>query len=480
MRTLLILRFRDFGHDTIAQHQEILRDRQAVWWGWWKKSSETIPESLSDLDLSSTRVGLYDSGADRYYQASVDAVQMFDGDAGPTPDQRSTPAYYNDERLPAWFRFTSVRELGEHEFEAAFPGFVPSASTLALFEGIGQDSGAGHVETSLGVDHSEDSGIVSAPGEAILHLSDLHFGKDHGFLFQPDAVSGLTLVDALLHGVESAGGSVGVVVVSGDLTTGGEGFTEAGEFLRELAVGLSLRHEHFIIVPGNHDIELAAAKPTNYDHEQPYLNFCRSFYLEDIDRPQSFRSFSTPSGCRYHVAGLNSVRLRDQEHKEYGFVGQDRYRPMFERLASAPSAPNGRLTLRAAVLHHHVLPVGNRVAPIAGRPSSMTLDAGGLIADAQLFGVHLLLHGHQHLPFIGQTSRVQPLTAGSGGAHDRRVLVVGNGSTGVEVARIDSELPYNSFGLYTPNDHHLSLRMFRFNTATAPSPHLEIDWPIDP
>jgi hypothetical protein len=68
--------------------------------------------------------------------------------------------------------------------------------------------------------------IVKAPGDAILHLSDLHFGSDYGFpLVRPipgRGMDALPLVEKISSRIfQELGIRVGVVVVSGDLITRG-------------------------------------------------------------------------------------------------------------------------------------------------------------------------------------------------------------------------------------------------------------------
>jgi hypothetical protein len=46
--TSIILRFRDLstpaGTTTIDEHREIIDAKTYVWWGWWHKQGETVPE----------------------------------------------------------------------------------------------------------------------------------------------------------------------------------------------------------------------------------------------------------------------------------------------------------------------------------------------------------------------------------------------------------------------------------------------------
>lgn len=80
----------------------------------------------------------------------------------------------------------------------------------------------------------------------ILHISDLHYGKDKNK--QDDNI------DKFLDDIEKE--KIDIVIFSGDLVNVGkeENFEEAKKFLQKLLNKLSLGYDSFFISPGNHDI----------------------------------------------------------------------------------------------------------------------------------------------------------------------------------------------------------------------------------
>lgn len=72
----IILRFRDLVTDrgqTVERHRDIIKTSGHVWWGWWRKHDETIPDAIfRDLAERATAGGfeayLMDSGQDLLYK----------------------------------------------------------------------------------------------------------------------------------------------------------------------------------------------------------------------------------------------------------------------------------------------------------------------------------------------------------------------------------------------------------------------------
>jgi hypothetical protein len=78
--TSIILRFRDLstpaGTTTIEQHKRIITDKGYVWWGWWHKQGETVPENafreiLEEIRRASRpyQIYLFDTGKYRLQRA---------------------------------------------------------------------------------------------------------------------------------------------------------------------------------------------------------------------------------------------------------------------------------------------------------------------------------------------------------------------------------------------------------------------------
>jgi hypothetical protein len=105
---------------------------------------------------------------------------------------------------------------------------------------------------------------------------------------------------------------------------------------------------------------------------------------------------------------------------------------------------------------------------------SVTLDAGEVTADLQRHGVHVALHGHQHVPFLARLSRAWPsegCLAWQG--LDQELYVVGMGSSGAAAEYLNDHMRDNTFGVYTPLGDRLHVRVFRFNRALPVGPFLD-------
>ena len=78
----IILRFRDLVTEekgTIRRHQNIISKKDYVWWGWWKKGNEKVPQeefSLLSVKAKSNPFELYllDSGQNLVYQATCEGI----------------------------------------------------------------------------------------------------------------------------------------------------------------------------------------------------------------------------------------------------------------------------------------------------------------------------------------------------------------------------------------------------------------------
>jgi hypothetical protein len=90
--------------------------------------------------------------------------------------------------------------------------------------------------------------------QVILHLSDLHFSAKCN---EQELANRKLLFDGLLNRLKTIEDEwhPTIVCVTGDITDKGqsEGFTEAGEWLKQLSHELHIDIDRFLLVPGNHD-----------------------------------------------------------------------------------------------------------------------------------------------------------------------------------------------------------------------------------
>ncbi|WP_244593829.1 hypothetical protein [Escherichia coli] len=74
----IILRFRDLvtpAGETITLHQEVIKSKGSVWWGWWAKPDERVSSEFIKIkqNLASKPLGifLFDSGQKKLYKAKL-------------------------------------------------------------------------------------------------------------------------------------------------------------------------------------------------------------------------------------------------------------------------------------------------------------------------------------------------------------------------------------------------------------------------
>jgi 3',5'-cyclic AMP phosphodiesterase CpdA len=162
-----------------------------------------------------------------------------------------------------------------------------------------------------------------------------------------------------------------VVVVSGDLTT--DGFRP--EYKAWLAYADRIEAP-LLTVPGNHD-----------SRNVGYLHF------EDLIGP---RMWARDVGD-VRIVGVDSSEPDLNE----GQVGRVHYDWISDQFA-------GPAALKVFVLHHHLLPI-----PGTGRERSTVMDAGDLLEVLVHAGVHVVLSGHKHVPYVWRIEDLYIANAGT-------------------------------------------------------------------
>lgn len=233
----------------------------------------------------------------------------------------------------------------------------------------------------------------------ILHLSDVHFGRDHRFQKAGTALPAAStdaLIDTILHDASLSTTKFDAVVVSGDLTSTGKRpeFEEAAAFLRDLLKHFGLSREQLIVVPGNHDV--LWGKEENVVSHAEFESFMSRVFSSPV---QDLEICSSKIGSIY-MLGLDLTRLESPQLGGIGFIGKDQLRKAEQKLKDK----GAEATCRILVVHHHLLPVSWCEAPPDGKPTSVTLDAPALLAWAQEHRFAMILHGHQHQPFLATFS----------------------------------------------------------------------------
>jgi 3',5'-cyclic AMP phosphodiesterase CpdA len=309
---------------------------------------------------------------------------------------------------------------------------------------------------------------------SVLHLSDLHFGADYGFLPQgerPEIGDGRrTLTECVVADLERVGlrNDVAAVIVTGDFITKGDWNDRVrGVALKEfeaLRETLQLEKTQLIAVPGNHDIvrypdganiNIAEIAVTNQYRQQNETSF-RTFAEDLVGRRwnESLNHIRTISlaAVDLQICVLNSCTISGTLWREYGYVGAggiDAIHDLGHMVLQRP-------TFRFVALHHHLLPVAEVEAP-ASQGVTLALDASAILSEAQTAGVHVVLHGHQHKAKLA-TYLALPLL---GEKQGKPIHVVSNGST--SAARLPTG-ETNSYCVFTVEVNQLRLRMRELRT----------------
>jgi 3',5'-cyclic AMP phosphodiesterase CpdA len=307
----------------------------------------------------------------------------------------------------------------------------------------------------------------------LLHLSDLHFGSEHGFVTTSDYPGKRTLARLIIDDLrnEVKLGSPAGVVISGDLTwrPEEEQFEMALDFIERLKSEFGLESYHFIVIPGNHDIKWVddpAEKPigdkaqkVKFPAEEAKRNF-RNFYTKLFGiPPNNFfsqgRRFLLNNYITVDVIGLSSSELEQTHFAGYGYVGAEQLQAAIREMGWEEGKP--RTTYRLVTLHHHLMPVVPE-EEIKGydKNYSITLDAGYIIYGCLTREVDMVVHGHQHQPFTGAIMRSQ---GGKKFKAGRTLIVNAAGSAGVEKKHIPSGNNFYTIYNFLPSRIEIRLRM---------------------
>lgn len=457
---MIVLRFSNYEHaDTVEAHDSIVASLGSTWWGWWKKRHEPWPgESSLEVLRNDGVVGLVERQSESFYRAECIAVAHREGQLMGSPEPNYTPEYYRDAQFPLWLQLKNIHPLTEAEWTSQFGAMPVGDETFFM---SGQDAG---VQVLAARSPANRTGL--------LHISDLHFGTDFGFTGTQTGLSGVQhLANCIAEALPS---SPAAIVVSGDLTTRSEpaGFMSARVFLDLLCTKFGLDRKCVVIAPGNHDILIDDDAPRDFSNEQGFRDFADLFYGQTVDLERVHTVFS-PGGADYAFGVVNSSRPRTKATMDYGYVGRDRSEPVIRTLSEVAARSGAQSFL---VLHHHVQPAPHLESLGQNRPVSLTLDAGELVSMSAAYGLRGILHGHQHLPFVGSAARLAEYgpegpTANPGSSGS--VLTIGAGSLGASVGRLGNELRENSFFYYDLEPGNgLRVRMFVLNPSRTPA----VEW----
>uniref|UniRef100_UPI003559B4BE metallophosphoesterase family protein n=1 Tax=Pararhodobacter marinus TaxID=2184063 RepID=UPI003559B4BE len=149
------------------------------------------------------------------------------------------------------------------------------------------------------------------------------------------------------------------------------------------------------------------------------------------------------------VGALNSCRIVSTNWTEYGYAGQSG----IDIIKQLGSEKIDRPTFKVVAIHHHLLPVNQVEAP-KKNGVTLSLDASRILEASQASGVHIALHGHQHMPHLASYQSLP----GVGQEQSAGLTVVSNGSVGVAATRRPGE-ERNTYCVLTFSRDSIRLKM---------------------
>jgi Calcineurin-like phosphoesterase len=496
--TSLILRFRDLSTPpggTITEHRRIIEREKYVWWGWWHKQGETVPEEAFRAILDSIEksgpfeIFLFDTGQYQLRRAKLAGIvwnnqlRLF-----ATPERDKTPDYYGDSHYLAWFklvdiegetvpeselhrwsyvRVTELFDTKKSVFEAFYNKQVSSFTELR-----NQDRTIWFIRPKQAADpvyeiHVYDRSktapsnfpdqIVQAHTENLLWISDPHFSTDHHDFPQDPDLTRTNLSETIRRDLETLEiTSVGGLLISGDLTwraTRPE-FEWAAKFIHDVASWSKLTPSQILVCPGNHDLAFTAqpwvkgerATQVGEPAAAEYKRFYEQLYeVKPTEYMSCGRRMWLPDGQTVDIVSLNTSVLQQipDAFQGQGFVGDPQLVQAAEAMMWSQDHSRSR-AYRICMLHHHVLPILHRSHPEIGKAASVVHDAGALMRWLVENEVDLVLHGHMHLGAVVKHSRALDYPAQS---RWHEVTIAALGSSGVIASHRPNE--QNGYGLIT-------------------------------
>jgi len=252
----------------------------------------------------------------------------------------------------------------------------------------------------------------------LLHISDLHFGKP----YSPQVGTAVLRSAAEL--------APDAVVVSGDFTQRArkEQFEEAREFLNHLP------EVPKIVVPGNHDVPLLRLRERFSDPFGLYRQHIHS----ELNRVWHLD--------KAVIVALNSTSPRRAISN--GRISKETLAFCEQAFVDAPKGHT-----KIVVAHHHFMPapdyIHDQTMPRAKRAMNRFID----------LGVELILGGHLHRAYIGNSLDVYP-----GKHRERGAIIVQCGTTTSRRGRA-KERQKNSFNLIKIGDDMLRITHYMYFDA---------------
>ncbi len=342
-------------------------------------------------------------------------------------------------------RYQYLRQLGILQWYSPAELVLCQGLIREFVEGVSKalvQRRLGTVVTNYGMREFVDEELqISDDDFVLLHLSDIHVGKEHGYRLSFEGRTHQEGKEALVDLIErdlkrmKVAERIDGVVISGDLVCTGESgeFSRAKTIIERIMQVVGLKKEAVLIIPGNHDLKWNPGEftsPISPDRQVSMEDF--QTLLERLGMMKFSMSNMLPLVSR---SGRNKLRLvgidsNDVEGPEAGGIGYVSNEALAEAEQLLDTDPVGEFANVDTwlVVHHHVLPVTAATRSDAKRKKiSVMSNAQELLAAAARWGVEAILHGHEHQPSITWAQR----WAGQKFDGTRKgICVIGAGSCG--------------------------------------------------
>jgi 3',5'-cyclic AMP phosphodiesterase CpdA len=343
-------------------------------------------------------------------------------------------------------RYQFLRQLGILQVHSPAELVLCPGLIREFVEGMSKArarSRLGTVVTNYGMREFVDEEPKIADDDfVVVHLSDLHVGKDYGYRLSFGGAVRHEGKEALPDLIErdlkrmKVVGRIDAVVLSGDLVCVGDydEFNRVLEIVERLMQALKVDKDRFLIIPGNHDLKwnpgdfaprVSAGREVSMEAFQKFLDGLRKekFSLCNI-MPLASRSGRN----RLRLVGIDSNDVEGPEAGGIGYISKETLAAA-GKLLDADDIAGYANVATWLVVHHHVLPVTSATRSDARiRKISVMSNAQDLIAAATNWHVEAILHGHEHQPSITWAQR----WAGQNfNGTPQGICVIGAGSCGV-------------------------------------------------
>jgi len=268
--------------------------------------------------------------------------------------------------------------------------------------------------------------VTSLPQLRLLHISDLHFGKNHICTSEDrtGATRGIPPLKQLLRrdlesldwqssvwAIQGRDPTPLLIAATGDLTQTADPneFDQAHDFFRSLwgqpVLGSQIDSRQVFVVAGNHDV--AFDKPNPEHRFAPYCQFYNKLFREiqpdqrPYARPEEAHELNQIHAfpeSRFLVAEVNSCYYVEKEtiDESRGQVDTGAIATLRRGLTAYGDESNQ--WIKIALVHHHPVLLPSFIEP--GRGVDSVVNAKSLLRLLRDKGFQLVLHGHKHIPQV--------------------------------------------------------------------------------